>query len=68
MPFVCSDGGQFAAVDRVGGSSINLTKDVQGQHHYVPTSRFTRVDEHVHVDRPGEQAMRELVDQSKVIG
>ncbi len=59
MPVVCSDGGQFATVDGVEGDSIKLTKDDQGQHHYIPTSWVTRVDEHVHVDRPGDQAMRE---------
>ena len=59
MPVVCSDGGQFATVDKVEGNSIKLTKDDQGQHHYIPTSWVTRVDEHVHVDRPGKQAMQE---------
>jgi hypothetical protein len=59
MPVVCSNGGQFATVDRVEGDAIKLTRDEQGQHHYIPTSWVTRVDDHIHVDRPGEQAMRE---------
>lgn len=59
MPVVCSNGGEFGKVDGVEGDSIKLTKDDQGQHHWIPTSWVTRVDEHVHVDRPGEQAMRE---------
>ena len=59
MPVVCSEGGQFAAVDRVEGSTIKLTKDPQGQHHYIPMDWVERVDKQVHVDRPGDQAMRE---------
>ena len=59
MPVVCSNGGQFATVDHVDGDRIKLTKDEQGKHHWIPLSWVTRVDEHVHVDRPGDQAMRE---------
>ena len=60
MPVVCSDGGQFATVDHTdSGNSIKLTKDESGQHHWIPMSWVTRVDEHVHVDRPGKQAMQE---------
>ena len=59
MPVVCSDGGQFGTVDRVEGNSIKLTKDDKGQHHWIPISWVTRVDDHVHVDRLGDQAMRE---------
>ncbi len=59
MAVVCSEGGQFATVDHLDGDSIKLTKDDQGQHHWIPLTWVARVDEHVHVDRPGEQAMRE---------
>jgi hypothetical protein len=61
MPVVCSNGGQFAVVDHVEGDSIKLTRkdSPDGQHHWIPLSWVTRVDDHVHVDRPGEQAMRE---------
>jgi hypothetical protein len=60
MPVVCSDGGQFATVDHTDpGNMIKLTKDASGQHHWIPMSWVTRVDEHVHVDRPGKQAMQE---------
>ena len=59
MPVVCSNGGQFGTVDRVEGDSIKLTKDDQGQHHWIPTDWVTSVDNHVHVDRPGEQAMKD---------
>ncbi len=59
MPVVCSNNGQFGVVDHLEGDQIKLTKDAQGQHHYIPQSWVTRVDDKVHVDRPGDQAMRE---------
>jgi hypothetical protein len=60
MPVVCSDGEQFATVDHLDkGNTIKLTKDEQGQHHWIPIGWVTRVDDQIHIDRPGEQAMRE---------
>jgi hypothetical protein len=60
MPVVCSENGQFATVDHLEGTDlIKLTKDENGQHHYIPLAWVTSVDDKVHVDRPGKQAMRE---------
>ncbi len=60
MPVVCSNNGQFAVVDHLqGADTIKLAKDDKGQHHYIPLSWVTSVDDKVHVDRPGQQAMRE---------
>jgi hypothetical protein len=60
MPVVCSEDGQFAVVDHMQGvSTIKLAKDAKGQHHYIPLSWVKIVDDKVHVDRPGDQAMRE---------
>lgn len=60
MPVVCSENGEFATVDHVEGhSSIKLTKDDAGQHHFIPLSWVTSVDDKVHIDRPGKQAMHE---------
>jgi hypothetical protein len=59
-PVVCSENGQFAVVDHMQGShTIKLAKDEKGQHHYIPMSWVTSVDDKVHVDRPGDQAKKE---------
>ncbi len=60
MAVVCSENGQFATVDHIEGSdTIKLTRDKLGQHHYIPLAWVSSVDDKVHVDRPGDQAMRE---------
>ena len=61
MPVVCSQGGQFATVDHMEGrDTIKLERDGQGKHHYIPLSWVTSTDKgQVHVDRPGDQAMKD---------
>jgi hypothetical protein len=59
MPVVCSNNKQFGTVDRLEGDSIKLTKDQNGQHHWIPAGWVERVDDKVHVNRPGQQAMQE---------
>jgi hypothetical protein len=59
QPVVCSNRQQFAVVDRLEGDSIKLKKDSQGVHHFIPVEWVTEVDDKVHVDRPGKQAMQE---------
>ena len=60
MPVVCSKNGQFGTVDHMEGrETLKLTKDQGGQHHYIPLSWVKSVDSQVHIDRPGDQAMRE---------
>ena len=59
-PVVGSNGPQFAIVDHVEGTNnIKLRKDDRGDHHYIPMSWVTNVDDKVHVDRPTDRAMRE---------
>ena len=57
MPVVCSNNGQFATVDHIEGKSVKLTKDDKGQHHYIPLDWVKSIDDKVHIDRPGKQAM-----------
>lgn len=65
MPVVCSKGGQFAVVDHTEGTSqIKLAKDNRGEHHYIPLAWVTYVDEKVHVDRPGDQAMKDWMTEA----
>ncbi len=60
MPVVCSQDGEFAIVDHVEGKdSIKLKRDEEGNHHFIPMSWVTSVDNKVHIDRPGDQAMKE---------
>lgn len=60
MPVVCSDNGQFAVVDHIEGKdSIKLKKDDSGKHHFIPMSWVKTVDDKIHIDRPGSQAMKE---------
>jgi hypothetical protein len=60
LPVVCSENGQFAVVDHLEGKdTIKLKKDESEQHHFIPLSWVTFVDDKVHVDRPGDQAMRD---------
>jgi hypothetical protein len=59
MPVVCSNEKQFGTVDRVEGDAIKLTRDQNNQHHWIPTEWVTRVDDKVHIDRPGQQAMQQ---------
>jgi hypothetical protein len=60
MPVVSSEGGQLGTVDHVdANNTIKLTKDKNGQHHWIPMSWVTQIDNHIHVDRPGQQAMQQ---------
>ena len=60
MPVVCSKNGQFGVVDHLEGSdSIKLKKDKAGKHHFIPLSWVANVDDKIHVDRTGDQAMKE---------
>ena len=59
-PVVCSKNSQFATVERMEGTDcIKLSKDSKGQNHFIPLSWVKMVDDKVHLDRPGEQAMKE---------
>lgn len=66
MPVVCSQDGQFAEVDHMEGEdTIKLKRDVEGNHHYIPLSWVTSVEDgKVKIDRPGEEAMQQWSESS----
>ncbi len=69
MPVVCSENGQFAVVDHLEGTdTIKLAKDADGQHHYIPLTWVTSVDDKVHIDRPGDQAMKDWATAPTSVG
>ena len=59
MPVVCSKDKQFATVDHIDGQSLKLSRDDNGQHHYIPLAWVKSVDDKVHIDRPGKEAMKD---------
>lgn len=59
MQVYANDNSVFGTVDHVEGESIKLTKDMSGQHHYIPTSWVEKVDDKVYLNRSRDEAMRE---------
>lgn len=65
MPVVGTDGTEFASIDRLEGeNSIKLTKDENGNHHWIPISWVTGVDHVVQLDRSLMQVQEEWSDSS----
>jgi hypothetical protein len=59
MPVVSSHGDRFATVDRVENTDvIKLTRDREGQHHWIPLDWVAWVDRVVHLNRTSFEAMR----------
>jgi hypothetical protein len=62
MDVIGSCGTRLGSVDRVEGSSIKLAKNdpkAGGQHHWIPMDWVERVDEHVHLNKGCDDAMRD---------
>lgn len=61
MDVIGSCGNKLGKVDHVMGGEIKLTKNdsPDGQHHTIPTSWVSRVDEHVHLTKNCGEAKRE---------
>ena len=59
MPVVCSNQTRFATVDGMEGDWIRLKDDDKGTQHYIPLSWVRTVDDSIHIDRPGRQAMQQ---------
>ncbi len=60
MSIVGSDHTDVGTVDHLDEQDmVKVTKDESGNHHWIPVAWVARVDEHVHLDRPGAQAKEE---------
>jgi len=59
MEVVCAsdDSAAIGRVDHVQGDTIKLAKDDSGQHHYIPIGWIASVDDKLHLDRSGKDAM-----------
>jgi hypothetical protein len=60
MPVLTSEDEELGLVDRIEGDEIKLTKDMSGQHHYIPAEWVTSIDEEeVHIDRSEREVLKE---------
>ncbi len=60
LPVMCANDVQLGVVDHMqGADAIKLNKDEKGVHHFIPLGWVRTVDTSLHLDRPGEQAMKE---------
>ncbi len=57
MKVYASCGKQIGVVDHLEGSAIKLTRkdSTDGQHHYIPTSWVSKVDNHVHLNKNSQE-------------
>lgn len=52
-------------VDHLDASNtLKLTRDDEGNHHWIPLAWVARVDTEVHLDRPGDRAKQEWSDSN----
>lgn len=59
MSVVGANDKPFATVDHVQGKSLKLTKDTKGEHHFIPLDWIDRVDDKVHVNKNGDEVMKQ---------
>lgn len=66
MPVVCTDGTKLGTVDHLEGeNSIKLTRDENGNHHWIPIGWVTGIDSgQVTIDRSVAQAQEEWSDSN----
>ncbi|ADV65960.1 DUF2171 domain-containing protein [Deinococcus maricopensis] len=63
MDVICADGHHHGQVDHLDGEYLKLTRDAQGQHHWLPLSTVDHVDEHVHLNLRHEEVASHLLSQ-----
>ena len=61
MDVISSCGCTMGKVDHMDGNAIKLTKNdsPDGQHHFIPTTWVSQVDEHVHLNKNAEDTLKE---------
>lgn len=63
MEVLGSDGKHVGTVDHLEGSDqIKLTRTdpaANGKHHFIPVNWVERVDQHVHLNKSGSEAMQQ---------
>lgn len=65
MTVVGSDGEEVGVVDRIQGEQLKLTKDDEGQHHYLPMDLVASVsDGTVQLTCTASDAREELTDEA----
>jgi hypothetical protein len=60
MEVVGSDGAHVGTVDHLEGENrIKLTRDdsADGKHHFIPVDWVDHVDNHVHLNKPADEAI-----------
>jgi hypothetical protein len=63
MPVVGQDEREVGVVDHLDGPAVKLVKDTNGQHHWIPTTWISLVDEKVRLDRPSTEVRQTWFDQ-----
>ncbi|AFZ68735.1 DUF2171 domain-containing protein [Deinococcus peraridilitoris] len=53
------NGQELGRVDHVEGDYVKITKDTDGNHHWIPDDLIMRVDQYVHLNLAGEEVMRQ---------
>jgi hypothetical protein len=67
MSIVCSEDKELGKVDHLdGGNTIKIAKDDKGQHHWIPVSWVAKVDDKVHLDRSGDEVMKQWMTSPPV--
>ncbi|MBB6097388.1 hypothetical protein HNR42_000802 [Deinobacterium chartae] len=64
MEIRTQDGETLGQVDRLEGDYIKVTRDTDGQHHWIPASMIARVDAHVHLNVNLDEARQGWLDQN----
>jgi hypothetical protein len=58
MDVVSSKSEPLGIVDHLDGSTLKLSRDVVGQHHFVPLTWVDYIDEKIHLKRTAKEVER----------